>query len=205
MPGKVSDSRRGRLVTDPGSPLSDEHLVGRCLTGDERAWSAIVRRHAPLLFGMARRSVRRSEEAEDLVQDVFLKVSRMLDRFDSRSPFKPWLLQVARNHFIDHHRSHRREKASTSELDAMPYEPASTAPSQAADLLRKQKQDAVRSAVAKLPPKLREAVLLRDVEGLEYEAIAAMTGQPLGTVKSRINRGRLQLAESLQHIAEELS
>lgn len=193
------------MLTDPASPFSDEHLVGRCLAGDERAWQVLVRRHAPLLFSLARRSVRRLDEAEDLVQDVFLKVSRMLDRHDGRSPFKPWLLQVARNHIIDHHRSHRREKEATSELDAMPFEPASTAPSQSANLLRKQRQEAVRSAVTKLPPKLREAVLLRDVEGLEYDEIATMTGQPLGTVKSRINRGRLQLAELLQDLAGELT
>lgn len=193
------------MLTDPASPFSDEHLAGRCLAGDERAWSVLVRRHSPVIFGIARRSVRRVDEAEDLVQEIFLKVSRMLDRYDRQSPFRPWLLQVARNHVIDHHRSHRREKAATSELDAMPYEPASTAPSQAASLLQRQRQDAVRGAVAQLPPKLREAVLLRDVEGLEYEEIAAVTGQPLGTVKSRINRGRLQLAEMLGDIAGELT
>ena len=192
------------MLTDPASPFADEHLVGRCLTGDERAWSVLVRRHAPILFGLARRSVRRADEAEDLVQEIFLKVSRMLDRYDQKSPFRPWLLQVARNHLIDQHRSHRREKESTTELDALPYEPASTAPSQATDLLRKQRQEAVRGAVALLPPKLREAVLLRDVEGLEYEEIASVTGQPLGTVKSRINRGRLQLAELLGDLAGDL-
>ncbi len=164
-----------------------------------------MRRHSPLLFSLALRSTGRRDEAEDLVQEVFWKVSRMLDRYDDSSAFRPWLLQVTRNHLIDHHRSRRREKSMTSALDALPFEPVSTAPGQARDLLRAERQQAVRDAVAQLPPKLREAVMLRDVEGLEYEEIASMTGQPLGTIKSRINRGRLQLAETLGPLAEDLT
>lgn len=193
------------MLTDPASPFSDEQLVARCAAGDDRGWAMIIRRHAPILFGLALRSTGRRDEAEDLVQEIFFKVSRMLDRYDRNSAFRPWLLQVARNHLIDHHRSRAREKRSTIELDALPYEPSGHAPSQAADLLRGERQKAVRDAVALLPPKLREAVLLRDVEGLEYEEIAAVTGQPLGTVKSRINRGRIQLADGLRHLQDELS
>jgi RNA polymerase sigma-70 factor (ECF subfamily) len=185
--------------------LADEHLAGRCLAGDEKAWAALVRRHAPILFSLARRSCGRSDEAEDMVQEIFVKVSRQLDRYDARSPFKPWLLQVARNHLIDHHRSRRRERESTTELDALPFDPSGVAPTQVDDLLRTQRAAAVGRALLELPDKLREAVVLRDVEGLEYDEIAAAMGLPLGTVKSRINRGRLQLAEILGSQREALA
>ena len=192
---EAAEPRKRRVMPND---LSDEHLAGRCRQGDERAWEALVRRHSRLIFALAYRSTGRREDAEDVTQDVFWKVSRMLDRYDGVSAFKPWLLQVARNHFIDHHRSRKKEKSVTVELDAMPVEPGSLAPTQAHDLLRRERAAAVAQALSHLPGKLREAVLLRDVEGLEYDEIAGMTGLPLGTVKSRINRGRLQLAAILK-------
>ena len=192
-------------MTEPGSEFSDEHLAARCLNGDDRAWTSLVRRFTPLLFSLALRSAGRRDEAEDLVQEVFVKVSRMLHRYDGTSAFKPWLLQVTRNFLIDHHRRHRRERSSTIELDAMPVEPGGLEPTQVDDLLRRERAQAVGRALQGLPPKLREAVLLRDVEGLEYDEIATATGLPLGTVKSRINRGRLQLAEILAPEREHLS
>ena len=185
-------------MTEPVHPFDDADLVVRCLAGDQRAWTALVRRHSAILFSLARRSTGRHDEAEDLVQEIFVKVSRILDKYDRRSAFKPWLLQVARNHLIDQHRSRRKEREATIDLDALPVEPAGLEPTQIDDVLRRERAAVVGRAVVDLPPKLREAVLLRDVEGLEYEEIAAATGLPLGTVKSRINRGRLQLAEALR-------
>lgn len=192
-------------MNEPSSPFEDEHLVGRCLAGDDRAWTALVRRHAPIVFSLARRSSGRHDEAEDLVQEIFVKVSRTLHRFDRGLAFKPWLLQVARNHLIDHHRSRRRERESTIELDALPIEPSGLAATQHDDAVRRERARIIGDALQELPPKLREAVTLRDVEGLEYEEIAGATAVPVGTVKSRINRGRLQLAELLATKREMLS
>jgi RNA polymerase sigma-70 factor (ECF subfamily) len=149
--------------------------------------------------------VRRADEAEDLTQDIMWKVSRMLERYDASMAFKPWLLQVARNHLIDHHRSVRREKESTIDLDAMPVAPASLPASQHGHVLRAERADAIRRGLERLPAVLREAVVLRDLNGLEYEEIAAALSLPLGTVKSRINRGRIQLAQALAARAAELT
>jgi RNA polymerase sigma-70 factor (ECF subfamily) len=198
-----SDGRHeglGPAVSDVAE-ITDDALVERCLAGDDRAWTVLLRRHARQVFALAYRSTGRSAEAEDVTQDIFVKVSRSLDRYDRSCAFKPWLLQVARNHLIDHHRSSRRERETHVELDALPIEPGSFAPTQHADLVRRERAQRVAAALAQLPPKLREAVVLRDVEDLDYDEIAAVTGIPLGTVKSRINRGRLQLADILRGAA----
>lgn len=129
----------------------------------------------------------------------------MLERYDQSQPFRPWLLQVARNHLIDHHRSRRREKESTLELDAMPVEPGGRPASQGKRVLNRERREALREALETLPDTLREAVILRDLEDLDYEEIAQVLDVPLGTVKSRINRGRLRLAERLRHRREELT
>lgn len=186
-------------------PIADEELVSRCLAGDDRSWTALVRRHSAALFVVARRSVRRTDEAEDLVQEIFLKVSRMLEKYDRRQAFKPWLLQVARNHLIDHHRSFRREKQSTIELDGLPVEPAGREATQDGHVLTRERAQAIRRGLEELPDVLREAVVLRDIEDMEYEEMAAFLGVPIGTVKSRINRGRLQLAQALAAGREQLA
>ena len=200
-----ADGGSAGALTEPSSPFSDQDLVRRCLSGDDRAWSSLLRRHAGQVFAIAYRSVGRRDEAEDLSQEIFWKISRMLDRYELSSPFKPWMLQVARNHLIDHHRSHRREKESTLELDAMPVMPGRTPAGQEGAVLRRERADAIRSGLGRLPRRLREAVVLRDVDGLDYSEIATVLAVPVGTVKSRINRGRLQLAEQLADQKDDLS
>jgi RNA polymerase sigma-70 factor (ECF subfamily) len=186
-------------------PLSDESLVERCRAGDERAWEALVRRHAGAVYRVARRTVRRTDEAEDLAQEIFLKVSQSLERYDRHRPFRPWLLQVARNHAIDNHRSHWRERKATIELDALPVAPGSRPATQEHRVLTGERRHLIERGLAELPEPLRDAVVLRDLDGLDYDEIAQVLSVPLGTVKSRINRGRLQLAQALADRREELS
>jgi RNA polymerase sigma-70 factor (ECF subfamily) len=185
---------------------TDEALVGRCLDGDQLAWGALVRRHSKQVWFLCLRSAGgRRDEAEDLVQEIFWKISRILDRYDRSHAFKPWMLQVARNYLVDHHRSRRREKESTLDLDAMVVEPGSSPSTQGAAVLQRERAEAIRDGLEQLPEALREAVVLRDLQDLEYEEIAETLGVPLGTVKSRINRGRIRLAERLLADKESLS
>ena len=165
----------------------------------------MVRRHSAVLYRIAYRSVRRPQEAEDLTQEIFMKVARTLDRYDESCAFRPWLLQVGRNHVIDHHRSRRRELASTIELDALPVEPMSVPARQADHVLRLERAEAIRRGLDELPETLREAVVLRDIDDLDYGEIAEVLGIPLGTVKSRINRGRVQLARELAPLRGDLT
>ena len=191
--------------TDRPEEPTDEALAGRCRAGDQVAWRELVRRYTKPLWFMALRSAGgRRDEAEDLVQEILWKVSRSLDRYDRSHAFKPWCLQVARNFLIDHHRSRRREKESTLELDAMVVEPGSRPARQGAAVLQRERAEAIRDGLEQLPDGLREAVVLRDVQDLEYEEIAELLGVPLGTVKSRINRGRIRLAETLLSWKESL-
>jgi RNA polymerase sigma-70 factor (ECF subfamily) len=197
----------GAALQDNGSAtVSDEALAARCLAGDQSSWTELIHRYTRPVYFLALRSAGgRRHEAEDLCQDIFLKVSTILDRYDRSCTFKPWLLQVARNFLIDHHRSRRREKESTLELDAMVVEPGSRPATQGAAVLQRERAEAISRGLDRLPESLREAVTLRDLQELEYEEISTMLSVPLGTVKSRINRGRIRLAELLTAERAELA
>ncbi len=181
-------------------PASDG-LIERCLRGDQLAWEAIVRQHWRKVFNVAYKFVGSHEAAEDLTQDIFLKIFKSLDTFDRRANFQTWLISVSRNLCIDHYRSVRKERETidrqvTSD-DLMPV-----APGRPADAMLEQRDLAVmlRQALTKLPETLRTAVLLRDLQELSYQEIADRLGLPEGTVKSRINRGRRELARQVRRL-----
>lgn len=144
---------------------------------------------------MAYRFAGRVDEAEDLTQEVFIKIYQNLDRFQpTDASFPTWLTAVARNQAIDHYRRRRQERLRQAEdvehLDLLPG--ADEGPQRSIE--RRERIELVRSGIRSLPPDLREPVVLCDLQGLAYEEIAALLAIPLGTVKSRINRGRLELA-----------
>lgn len=180
--------------------MSDDidELVERCRAGDEGAWLELVARHTRRVFSIAYRFAGRVDEAEDLTQEVFIKVYQGLKRYDrDAGGFPTWIAAVARNHAIDHYRRRREERARLTERgDGLA---ALEAPGERQDRLleREERAQLVRRAVRALPNELREALVLCDLEGLAYDEIAESLGVPLGTVKSRINRGRLELARRL--------
>jgi RNA polymerase sigma-70 factor (ECF subfamily) len=177
---------------------NETDLVGRCRRGDEAAWRELVARHTRRVFGIAYRFVGRVDEAEDLTQDIFVKVFQSLDRYrESDGAFTTWLGTVARNHAIDNYRRRREEKARRIEdpavLDVVPAGDESPLRS----LERQDQARLVHRGLRALPADLREALVLCDLQGLSYEETAAALQVPLGTVKSRINRGRIELARRL--------
>jgi RNA polymerase sigma-70 factor (ECF subfamily) len=179
-------------------PDSDSDLLQRCRAGDQVAWGELVSRHTRRVFNLAYRFVGRVDEAEDLTQEVFVKVYQGLDRYrQSDSAFSTWLTAVARNHVIDHYRRRREERRRRQEgpetLDVM----ASPDEGPLGNLEREERVEFVRRGLRSLPPDLREPLILCDLQGLPYEEAASILGIPLGTVKSRINRGRLELAKRL--------
>jgi RNA polymerase sigma-70 factor (ECF subfamily) len=181
--------------------LSDDdgELLRRCRAGDERAWVELVRLHTRRVFSIAYRFTGRVDEAEDLTQEVFVKVYQGLSRYEpAAGSFGTWLSTVARNHAIDRYRRQREDRARVvADSDALPALPDG-AESQQRALEREERAQLVRRAVRGLPTELREALVLCDLEGMPYDEIAAALSVPLGTVKSRINRGRLELAKRLQ-------
>ena len=173
-------------------------LVGRCRRGDETAWRELVARHTRRVFGIAYRFVGRVDEAEDLTQDIFVKVFQSLDRYrESDGAFSTWVGTVARNHAIDQYRRRREERRRRIDdpavLDTVPAGEESALKS----LEREDVKRLVHRGLRALPADLREALVLCDLQGLSYDEVAATLEIPLGTVKSRINRGRIELARRL--------
>jgi RNA polymerase sigma-70 factor (ECF subfamily) len=181
----------------------DAQLVQLCLRGDGPSWEELVRRHTRRVYNLCYRFTGNRTEAEDLTQDVFLRVYRTLVTYRAAyGGFATWLSSVTRNLLVDHYRRSRRDRITDSLEDAMPYleekHSAVRAPDKMA--LARELSQQVQGALARLSPELREAVILRDLQGLEYEEIRVVLEVPEGTVKSRINRGRIELARLLQQM-----
>jgi len=182
-------------------------LVERCLRGDGGAWAELVRSHHRRVYGMCYRFTGSSHDAEDLTQEVFLKLYGNLRSFNSdKGSFTTWITTLTRNLLVDHFRRSRMER-STDSLDAG-WDAAEDTRS-GAELLQdvrrsphdhtvaRELERMVQAALAKISPELREAVILRDLEDMDYKEIALVLRVPEGTVKSRISRGRAELARLL--------
>lgn len=181
-----------------------DRLVAACLDGDQEAWDAIVRRYRQRVFNVAYTFVGRHEEAEDLTQEIFLKVFRALGTFDRRANFRTWLVSVARNLCIDHYRRVRKERETFDRgVDVAELALAAAGPDPMARLQRVDRRELLRQAMREVPPVLREAVLLRDMQELAYDEIARRLALPVGTVKSRISRGRRELARQIGRLRAE--
>lgn len=181
----------------------DSDLVKHCLAGDNMAWEALLKIHSRRVYNLCYRFTGSVTEAEDLTQEIFVKVFQTLRTFDAaQGQFGTWLNRVARNHLVDHYRRSSRERA-TSSLDdpntgvqpqAGPtFEPAS-------GLESRERQELLQAALARLSPDMREVVILRDLQDLDYAEIGRILGLPEGTVKSRLNRGRLELGRVLKRM-----
>ena len=184
--------------------ITDSELVKGCLAGDHGAWEGIVRQHHQRIYNLAYRFTGKFDEAEDLTQEIFLKVYRTLTTYRSESgSLVTWMVRVGRNHIIDHYRKFKTEKSQTDSLE-VEYEKAEENPnrfvSPAKALEQRELSERVHRALLRLSDELREAVVLRDLEEFTYEEIADMLTVPVGTVKSRINRGRAELARLLKNL-----
>jgi RNA polymerase sigma factor (sigma-70 family) len=180
-----------------------DSLIEQCLSGNQAAWETIVRQNWRKVFNVAYKFVGKHDEAEDLTQDIFLKIFRALGTFDRRANFQTWIISISRNLCIDHYRSVRKERQTIArEVDAGDLQPASTdrGPYQAAE--HQDLRGLLRQALQALPTTLRTAVVLRDLQELSYQEIADRLGLPEGTVKSRINRGRIELARQLKRLQD---
>ncbi len=192
-------------ATVPPAPLpTPDALIERCLLGDQAAWEAIVRQHWRKVFNVAYKFVGKHDEAEDLTQDVFLKIFKSLYTFDRRANFQTWLISISRNLCIDHYRSVRRERETVDRaVDPSELAPIAPGASALAQLEQRSRVELMRAALDRLPPTLKSAVLLRDIQELTYEEIATQLGLPEGTVKSRINRGRTELARQIRVLRDQ--
>jgi RNA polymerase sigma-70 factor (ECF subfamily) len=188
----------------PSQPQPIDQIIQRCLSGDQVAWESIVRQHWRKVFNIAYKFVGKHDEAEDLTQDVFLKIFKSLNTFDRRANFQTWLISVSRNLCIDHYRSVRKERETINrDVDPGDLSPVSASVSPHAQLELRDRVTLLRQALSKLAPTLRTAVMMRDIQELSYQEIADRLELPEGTVKSRINRGRTELARQIQILRQQ--
>lgn len=185
------------------SEIEERELIGMCRGGGldkELAWEEIVRRFRRRVFGIAYKFTGRYEESQDLTQEIFLRVFKSLDKFDASADFGTWLYSVSRNHCIDHYRSGRRERELLVRHEITLEDFASKRFDPHREIEVQDKRNLLVRALSNLPDKLREAVVLRDIQELTYQEIVDKLELPEGTVKSRINRGRLELGRALTAI-----
>ena len=155
------------------------------------------------VFNVAYKFVGKHDEAEDLTQDIFLKIFKALNTFDRRANFQTWIVSISRNLCIDHYRSVRKERQTVArDVDMADLQPASAERGPYAAAEHQDLRALLRVALETLPATLRTAVVLRDLQELSYQEIADRLRLPEGTVKSRINRGRIELAHQLRRLQE---
>jgi len=183
----------------------DAELVKRCLAADAAAWEALLQSHTRKIYNLCYRFTGRPAESEDLTQEVFIKVFQTLRTFDAaQGTFGTWLSRVARNHLVDHYRRTKKDRITSSLDDELATfeEKPSPEVEPVAQLETRERRELLQRGLEKLSPDLREAVVLRDLHDLDYDEIAQVLGVPVGTVKSRINRGRLELARVLKRMEQ---
>lgn len=176
------------------------HILESCRAGDELAWEMLVRRYQSRIYGIAYTYVGDADEARDLAQDIFVRIYRHLDGCKDPDRFLPWMVRISRNACIDHL---RRRKARPPAQD-IPAEEALrlVVPCDAPDegSSRRERLMIVNAALQRLSEINREMILLKDIQGLALEDIAGLLNLPLGTVKSRSSRARIELAKAVQTV-----
>ena len=190
-------------------------LIRSCVAGDAAAWEEIVKQFNRRIYNICYRFAGSADDAEDLTQEVFIRIYRTLSSFDSdKASFNTWVTTVTRNLLVDHFRKTKNERLTDS-MDAPQgdqddgqalsekIEDKGLTPDQRVQ--KQQTQQMVQEALTRLSPELREAVILRDLQDMDYKEIAQALKVPEGTVKSRINRGRTELARLLQRTYRQVS
>lgn len=219
-PAQLPARTGGRAAGDEATVRSAEQqatedtlgrLVRQCMAGDQHAWQQLVTSQHRRIYAICYRFTGSAVDAEDLTQEVFLKLYRNLGSFDThKGSFQTWIATLARNLLVDHFRRTRMERVTDS-LDVsfgdgdgaaptLADRLADTRPTQEAHASGLELKAKIQQALSQLSPELREAVVFRDLEDMDYKEIAQVLRIPEGTVKSRISRGRGELARILQRI-----
>jgi len=172
-------------------------VIRECLAGSQGAWETLVNKFAGRIFNMAYQFCGSRQEAEDRTQEVFLKLHGALPKYDSGKNFTAWLITLTKNHLIDEYRRTKWEKTQRDEFDdRVLAQTAVHGPE--TSLVEKETKALVWEGLNRLSADMRMVIILRDLQGESYEEVAEILSLPLGTVKSRVNRARIRLAEVLK-------
>ncbi len=186
------------LATNEGA-----ELVRRCRAGDGAAWEEIVQTYTRRIYNLAYRFTSRADSAEDLTQEVFIRVYRSLEQYNPKQgDLQNWLMRLARNLVIDDYRKRQRapQDEAADDLAVHQYHLRAAGGSAQREMERRELGAQVQAGIDKLSPDLRTCVILRDIEELSHQEIVDLLKIPEGTVKSRINRGRIELAKILRRM-----
>lgn len=194
--------------------LSDEALVENYKrTKDVNQFKSLVRRYQSRVYSAAVRILGNTEEAEEVVQDTFVKMHQNLDKFRNQAPFGAWVFKIAHNQCVDHMRSNRRKRG----FFLLSFDPQSTvneqedsldanvvgqfadgSPTPEQELDYDEQKEIIAASLRQLPENQRIVLVLHDVEGFSYQEIADIVGASIGTVRSRLHYGRIKLRELLE-------
>ena len=185
--------------------ITDERLIALFQQGDVQAFELLVRRYKDQLLNFIYRFVGNRSDAEDLVQETFLRVYKNKHYYKEIAKFSTWVYTIAGNLAKTELRRRRRHKifsVSNFVNDERDYDIPDQAHSPEQEVDRMLKEHVIQKAIEKLHPRFKEVIILRDIQGFAYEEISQILNIPLGTVKSRVNRGRLKLQEDLKFLFE---
>jgi RNA polymerase sigma-70 factor (ECF subfamily) len=178
--------------------IDEKELVARCRKGDDDAWRELVDRFGPKVYAIAYHFTLKREDAEELSQEIFLKLFENLHRYDGGFPLVAWILSVSRNLCIDRYRRKKREKSFRFVSDEAVTALLKSGDDPAGMALKKERTQLLFSALSEIPEDLAEILILRDLNGLAYDEIGTALELPEGTVKSRLFRARAEVARRIR-------
>jgi RNA polymerase sigma-70 factor, ECF subfamily len=180
------------------SGQDDQSLVERCRLGEDEAWRELVDRFGQKIYSISYHFTLKREDAEELAQEIFLKIFENLDRYHGGFPLVAWIIALSRNLCIDRYRRKKREQSFRFVSDDAVAPLLRSQDDPAADAIKKERTKMLFAAMAEIPEDLAEILVLRDLDGLAYEEIGKALELPDGTVKSRLFRARAEVARKIR-------
>ena len=201
----VREDRPAEGPRHGGDLPADAVLIAEAVAGDQDAFGQLVARYQDRLYGSLLRMTGSAEDAQDLTQEAFVQAYLKLNTFGGRSAFYTWLYRIAFNRSVSHSRK-RRERTSLDALrEAASVDPVDPAPAPDSPLQECERAELLHGALARMGEEHRHVIVLREMDGFDYQQIAEVLGVPIGTVRSRLFRARLQLKEMLADVLGEAS
>lgn len=179
--------------------MNEEKLISRAAKGDASAFNELLGQHERKMYAVCLRMCGNHEDAQDCLQEAMLRVFRAISGFKGQATFSTWLYRVTMNTCLDELR--RRKNKQTTSLDGLldtGWSPSDELDTPEHHAVSGERRKAVRNLISELPEDMRSAVVLRDVEGFSYDEISAILNINVGTIKSRISRGREKLREKIR-------
>jgi len=193
------------MVNTEKTALTDEQLIARFQDGEETAFIELVNRYKDRLINFVYRFINQTEEAEDIVQETFLKVYKNRHAYREIAKFSTWIYTIAGNLARSELRKRKRRQTFTMtdlSYDDREFNPVDPGRQPEEIVFNEYAGDEIQAAIQALPEPFKSIIILRDIQELSYEDISTILDIPMGTVKSRVNRARLKLQEMLRHLKE---